>query len=229
MTKKNYHHGDLKNALIAAGIDILATEGVHALSLRAVALRAGVSHAAPYAHYSDKQALIAAISTAGYQRLYDTLRAVGERYSGDPLRQLVEGSWAYVQFALHDPAHFKITFSGVIEREQAYPAFVEMSQQSFGLVLRIVESCQSTGILRAGPTDLLAVSVWGSVHGFVSLLLEQQISHTIRDRYSPREMLIATLNQITLIELTPDMSPVELDSLGGGGAAKPPPDPHRTP
>ena len=103
MTKSKYHHGDLKNALIAAGIDILASEGVHALSLRAVAQRAGVSHAAPYAHYADKQALIAAISTAGYRRLYDSLRAVGERYAGDPLRQLVEGAWAYVQFALHDP------------------------------------------------------------------------------------------------------------------------------
>jgi AcrR family transcriptional regulator len=212
MTKKNYHHGDLKNALIAAGIEILATQGVHALSLRAVAQRAGVSHTAPYAHYADKQALIAAISTAGYQRLYDTLRAVGERYANDPLRQLVEGAWAYVQFALHDPAHFKITFSGMIEREQAYPAFVEMSQQSFGLVLRIVERCQSEGILRAEPPDLLAVSVWGAVHGFVSLMLDQQISHTIRDRYSPRELLIFTLNQITQVELTPDMFPTEPDS-----------------
>lgn len=205
MPKAKYHHGDLKNALIAAGIDILSSAGVHALSLRAVAQRAGVSHAAPYAHYADKQALIAAISTAGYQRLYASLRAVGERYPGDPLRQLVEGAWAYVQFALHDPAHFKITFSGVIEREQEYPAFVEMSQQSFGMVLRIVERCQSAGILRAGPPDVLAVSVWGLVHGFVSLLLEQQISHTIRDRYSPRELLILTLNQITRVELTPEM------------------------
>jgi AcrR family transcriptional regulator len=205
MTKSKYHHGDLKNALIAAGIDILASEGVHAFSLRAVAQRVGVSHAAPYAHYADKQALIAAISTAGYRRLYDSLGVVGDRYAGDPLRQLVEGAWAYVQFALHDPAHFKITFSGVIEREQEYPAFIEMSQQSFGLVLRIVERCQSAGILRAGTPDLLAVSVWALVHGFVSLLLEQQISHTIRDRYSPREMLILTLNQITQIKLTPEM------------------------
>jgi hypothetical protein len=59
--------------------------------------------------------------------------------------------------------------------------------------------------LRAGTPDLLAVSVWALVHGFVSLLLEQQISHTIRDRYSPREMLILTLNQITQIKLTPEM------------------------
>jgi AcrR family transcriptional regulator len=205
VAKTKYHHGDLKNALIAAGIDILSREGLQALSLRAVAQRAGVSHAAPYAHYADKQALIAAISTAGYRRLYDTLRVIGERYQGDPPRHLVEGAWAYVQFALHDPAHFKITFSSAIEKEQEYPAFVEMSQQSFGMVVRIVESCQAAGILRPGPPDLMAVSVWGLVHGFVSLLLEQQISHTIRDRYSPREMLIFSLNQITRVELTPDM------------------------
>src|SRR5512138_3226229 len=156
MTKPKYHHGDLKNALIAAGIDILSKEGVQALSLRAVAQRAGVSHAAPYAHYADKQALIAAISTAGYQRLHDTLRAVGERYAGDPARQLVEGAWGYVQFALHDPAHFKITFSGVVEKEQAYPAFVEVSRQSFALVVGIVERCQAAGVLGVGPPDLLA-------------------------------------------------------------------------
>ena len=207
MAKLKYHHGDLKNALLAAGIDVLSKEGVHALSLRKVAQRAGVSHAAPYAHYADKQALIAAISTEGYRRLYETLRAIGERYSADPLRQLIEGAWAYVQFALHDPDHFKITFSGVVEKEQAYPAFVEMSQKSFGLVVQMVAGCQAAGILKSGPPDLLAVSVWGLVHGVVSLLLEGQISHTIRDRYSPRELLIFTLNQIICIELTPAMVP----------------------
>lgn len=209
MAKPNYHHGDLKNALIAAGIDILSKEGVHGLSLRKVAQRAGVSHAAPYAHYADKQALIAAISTEGYRRLYETLRAIGERYAGDPLRQLIEGAWAYTQFALQDPDHFKITFSGVIEKEQAYPAFVEMSQKSFGLVVQIVAACQADGILKSGPPDLLAVSVWGLVHGVVSLLLEGQISHTIRDRYSPRELLISALNQVICAELTPAMFPNE--------------------
>jgi AcrR family transcriptional regulator len=207
MAKQKYHHGDLKNALIAAGIEILANEGVHALSLRKVAQRAGVSHAAPYAHYADKQALIAAISTEGYRRLYETLRAISERYTGDPLRQLVEGAWAYVQFALQDPDHFKITFSGVVEKEHAYPAFVEMSQRSFALVVELVAACQAADILRPGPPDMLAVSVWGLVHGVVSLLLEGQISHTIRDRTSPRELLIFALGQIVAVELTPALVP----------------------
>src|SRR5262245_39430791 len=138
MPKPAYHHGDLKNALIAAGIEILSEEGIHALSLRKVAQRAGVSHAAPYAHYDDKQALIAAISTEGYRRLYETLRAIVERHAGAPLRQLFEAAWAYVQFAQQDPGHFKITFSGAVEQQKQYPAFVEMSQRSFGILEQIV-------------------------------------------------------------------------------------------
>jgi AcrR family transcriptional regulator len=207
MVKPTYHHGDLKNALIAAGIDILSKEGLHALSLRKVAQRAGVSHAAPYAHYADKQALIAAISTEGYRRLYETLQAISARYQGDPLRQLVEGAWGYLQFALQDPGHFKITFSSAIEKEQDYPAFVQVSQQSFGVVVQMVAACQAAGILRPGPPDLLAVSVWGLVHGVTSLLLEGQISHTIRDRFSLRAMLIFALGQVTSVELTPEMFP----------------------
>lgn len=199
--KKPYHHGDLKNALIEAGVAILSEEGVQGLSLRKVAHRAGVSYAAPYAHFADKQALIAAISTEGYRRLYEILSATARRYEGDPAVQLVEGAWAYVQFALEDTAHFKVTMSGVVEKEQDYPAFVEMSQKSFALVLEIVGACQGRGILRAAPTDLVAVSVWSLMHGLVSLLLENQISHTLRDRFSVREMLIAALNQITCVEV----------------------------
>lgn len=203
--KKTYHHGDLKNALIAAGAEILSNEGVGALSLRKVAQKAGVSHTAPYAHFADKQALIAAISTEGYRRLYEKIYAVGQRYHGDPVRRLVEGAWAYVQFALDDPDHFKITLSGAVEKEKDYPAFVEISQQSFALVVEIVEECQAAGILKQGPADLMAVSVWSLIHGFVSLVLEDQISHAVLDRYSLREMLIFALNQITRVELKPAM------------------------
>jgi AcrR family transcriptional regulator len=196
-----YHHGDLKNALIEAGADILSQEGVAGLSLRKVASRAGVSHAAPYAHFADKQALIAAISTEGYRRLYDAIRAAADRHQGDPARQLVEGAWAYVKFALDDPGHFKVTMSGIVEKEQDYPAFVEMSQKSFALVRDIVRACQARGVLRPGPTDLAAVGIWSLMHGLISLLLENLISRKIRDRLSVREMLIATLNQMTSVRL----------------------------
>lgn len=199
--KKSYHHGDLKNALIEAGADILSKDGVSGLSLRKVAQKAGVSHTAPYAHFADKQALIAAISTEGYKKLYEQIAQVAEQYRLDPLRRLIESSWAYVQFALDEPDHFKVTLSGMIEKEQDYPAFVETARQTFGLVVEVVTQCQQAGILRQGAPDLTAVSIWALIHGFVTLLLENQISHTVLDRYTVREMFIFTLNQITLVEL----------------------------
>jgi AcrR family transcriptional regulator len=199
--KKSYHHGDLKNALIKAGADILSREGVSALTLRKVAQKAGVSHAAPYAHFADKQALIAAISTEGYKNLYEQIAQVAERYRADPLRRFVEASWAYVQFALDEPDQFKVTLSGMIEKEQDYPAFVETAKQTCNLVVDIVAQCQAAGILREGAADLTAVSVWALIHGFVTLLLENQVSHTVRNRFTVREMFIFTLNQITLVEL----------------------------
>lgn len=200
--KGPYHHGDLKNALIKAGVDVLSKEGVGALSLRRVAQKAGVSHAAPYAHFADKQALIAAISTAGYERLFEAAQGTIERYADDPKAMLVEGAWAYVKFAIDDPDHFKVTMSGVVEREKDYPAYVEMSHKAFALVLHVVESCQAAGILRQGPPDLVAVSVWSLMHGLVSLLIENQIPHSVRGHLSTRQLLVATLNQITCVELS---------------------------
>jgi AcrR family transcriptional regulator len=205
MRDKKYHHGDLKNALIEAGAEILSKEGVNGLSLRKVASKAGVSHAAPYAHFPDKQTLIAAISTEGYRMLYERLEAARQRYQADPLRQLVEAAWAYVDFAINDPAHFKVTFSGIIEKEKDYPAFVEMTKKTFGLVVQIIAACQEAGILKSGPADVMAVSVWSLVHGVASLLIEDQISHTVLERMSVRTMLIFALNQVTRVELTPDM------------------------
>ena len=196
-----YHHGDLKNALIASGVDILSKEGVTGLSLRRVAQKAGVSHTAPYAHFTDKQALIAAISTEGFRRLYDAIHAAARRHQGRPAAQLVEAAWAYVKFAMGDPDHFKVTMSGILEREEDYPAFVEISQNTFALVLEIVEACQAQKVLRPGPPELAAVGVWSMMHGLVSLLLENQISRRIVGHRSLREMLIATLNQMTTVDL----------------------------
>ncbi len=196
--KKTYHHGDLKNALIKAGVEILARDGVSGLSLRKVALKAGVSHSAPYAHFADKQALIAAISTEGFRQLYEQVSGVTLKYQSQPTKQLIEVAWAYVQFAMDDPDRFKVMFSAVLEKEKQYPEFVAESQKNFQLVKLIVEANQASGQLKSGPSEMVELSVWGIVHGFVMLLLEGQIPHAVLERVSLRELLEFQLSQIML-------------------------------
>jgi AcrR family transcriptional regulator len=205
MPKKNYHHGDLKNALVTAGINILVKEGTAGLTLRKVARKAGVSHAAPYAHFSDKQALIAAISTEGFKHLYDAMDKAITPFEGDPLKQLVTGAWAYVQFGVSDPDHFKVTFSGVLERERDYPAFVEISHKTFGRVVSIVNDCQRAEVLCKGSPELLAVSIWAQLHGLVSLLIEGQISHTVLDEHSLREMFLFAISRFVMVPIPQDI------------------------
>lgn len=196
MPRKTYHHGDLKNALIKAGVEILSSDGMDGLSLRKVAQRAGVSHNAPYFHFSDKQSLIAAISTEGFKQLYDELGAAIATHPSDPKRQLEEGAWAYVQFAMKNADTFKIMFSGILEKEKEYPDFVEVSSKTFGRVVDIVISCQDAGVLRSGPPEIMAVSVWGQIHGVVSLLLEGQIPHRVLERSDARQIVLFALQQL---------------------------------
>jgi len=198
MSSKKYHHGDLKNALISAGVEILAKEGTAGLSLRKVAQRAGVSHSAPYAHFKDRQSLIAAISTEGFKQLYDELDTAVLAQAGDPKGQLAEGAWAYVQFAMNNTDTFKIMFSGVLEKEKDYPSFVEVSRKTFERVVDIVRTCQNAGVLRPAPPELMAVSIWGQMHGIVSLVLEGQIPRALLERSTLREIVLFGIDQIAL-------------------------------
>jgi AcrR family transcriptional regulator len=196
MPSRKYHHGDLKNALIKAGVEILSKEGMEGLSLRKVAQRAGVSHSAPYSHFPDKQSLIAAISTEGFNQLYAELDAAVIANSKNPEKQLQQGVRAYVQFALNNTDTFKIMFSGVLEKEKEYPAFVEISHKTFQRVVDVVRACQEAGVMRATSAEMLAVAVWGQVHGIVSLALEGQISHTVLDHHAIQDVVAFAVEQM---------------------------------
>ena len=204
MPEKTYHHGDLKNALIEAGIKTLAEDGINGFSLRKVARLAGVTHSAPYAHFTDKQALIAAISTDGYKKIHERIERVKTTYPDDPQRQLVETAWEYVQFGFTDPDHFKVTFSGTVEKEREYPELVEIAARTFEEFRQLIIRCQKSGLISAGEPDLVAVSLWGLVHGFVNLIQNGMVSHTVTDRYSRRKMLILVLNRVLKNPLTRD-------------------------
>ena len=207
MPRKNYHHGDLKNALIQAGIKILAEEGVGGLSLRKVARKAGVSHSAPYAHFADKQNLIAAIASDGHKKIFEQFEAIQARHSDDPLRQFISGAWAYVEFGLESPDHYKITFSGAIQDEHSHSEFIEYSQRNMQVLRTIIQQCRDAGILSANDIDpeLQAVSMWGLLHGLVLLIIQGQVPGNLIKRTQPKDMVIAALQQIVRVPINAKM------------------------
>lgn len=189
----------------------MAAEGVYGLTLRKVARRAGVSHNAPYAHFEDKQALIAAIALEGHLKIHTLIEKVIARHPDEPLKQLVNLAWAYVQFGLETPAHYKITFSGLIENEKNYPSFVEVSQSSLQLLQNIVGDCKQAGVLNVKdqPVGLLAVTAWSVIHGLVSLTIEGQVPTRIRQQTPPKTMVIAALQQLVCVPVNEKM--IDLD------------------
>ncbi len=177
---------------------ILQEEGVSALTLRSVARKAGVSHSAPYGHFTDKGALLAAISTRGFLVLDEQLTKTVEEHQDSPGNLLVEFSWTYTRYALENTALFKLMFSGILEDEHSYPEFMSAVRKTYNKLIEVVERCQSAGVLQNGPAEETAIAIWSMVHGFVNLYIERQIPGQLVDGIHLKNMLVKILNHLTL-------------------------------
>lgn len=159
-----YHHGDLRAALIDAGQQLIAERGLDAFSLRACARAAGVSHAAPYRHFADKQALIDAVAAEGFARLAEAGRAAAAGEAGARARLDAYGV-AYVLFARRHPGLYRAMFSPTAGCAQEAAVLQQAGDAAFGLLVELVEQA-----LQPADAMLEALRQWALVHGLAELM-----------------------------------------------------------
>lgn len=169
--KSRYHHGDLRRALIEASLALIAEEGFGALTLREVARRAGVTHAAPYRHFPDKEALLAAVAEEGFRTMAARMLEQMEQERG-PVERLCACGVAYVLFAVRNPSHFRVMFGPHFSKPSAHEGLWSEGETAFGLLMRCLIEGQQAGVLRGGEPLPLALSAWSLVHGLASLLVD---------------------------------------------------------
>lgn len=173
--KKSYHHGDLRNTLIRAGVELIAESGASGLDLRKVARKAGVSHAAPYRHFADKQTLIAAICEEGFNQLWHEMDQAVLTADSSPHEQLRSMGHAYVQFALKNSWLVREMFSGLTIEREAYPTLYQVSKKLFGLIENVVITGQSMSKIKVGSSEELTCVIWSMMHGTAILIIENQM------------------------------------------------------
>ncbi|HET6334588.1 MAG TPA: TetR/AcrR family transcriptional regulator [Polyangiales bacterium] len=168
-----YHHGNLRQALLDAALCAIREHGVSELSLRDVARRAGVSHAAPAHHFGDKAGLLTALATAGFGLFTQAQRDARERGGADPVARFSWTGWAYVMFADQNREYFEIMFRPeLLNREDAmFRAAADAAHQVLLETMRPVVSHLSEEQLLTQTT-----SAWALAHGLSRLWLDGNLS-----------------------------------------------------
>ena len=170
--RQGYHHGDLRGALLDAGLRLLRARSVDSLSLRELAREVGVSAAAIYRHFPDKNALMAALAVEGLERLAKVQRQATRSAGGGKAGFLASGM-AYVRFAVDNPALFRLVFSAAQQGDplEAQPDSVSAA---LGDLRRHIEALMPEGSPGA-ERKAAALHAWALVHGIAQLVLDRQI------------------------------------------------------
>jgi AcrR family transcriptional regulator len=179
--KRSYHHPDLRQALLDGAVRLIKEEGMREFSLRKLAKAVGVSHAAPYRHFENKEAILATLMLEGHKRLRMTLLDARARCPGKAIDKLLAQGRAYLEFARKNPEYLSVMFSkegmaAAMCAGEKLGAHQE-DYDSFGVVETTVSECQTEESMdpRAN-TGALSLHAWAEVHGLALLRNEGLIA-----------------------------------------------------
>ncbi|MGH7079340.1 MAG: TetR/AcrR family transcriptional regulator [Acetobacteraceae bacterium] len=169
--RDSYHHGNLREALIAAVLELIAEHGPTGFSYADVARAAGVSPAAPYRHFRDRGVLLAEVARRGFERFAAALEAAWNQGRPDPAKALEACGRAYLEFARSEPASFSAMFGPGMAPETD-PGLSAAADRAFAVLRRAAEAVSATypGPNRP-PALMMALHVWATAHGIASLFV----------------------------------------------------------
>ena len=187
-----YHHGNLRRTLVNAALQLIEQQGLDGLTLRQAARSVGVSHAAVYRHFSDKQALVRAVAVDEMARLRGDLQAALAGID-DPLEAFQAFCVAYVLYAVKHPARFRVLFSAVVAADD--DALADARDEMMGMLIAGVEACQRTAAFPKGPPEGHALVAWSLVHGLATLLVDGVLRRgsNVDDPRGAAQMVIGTV------------------------------------
>jgi AcrR family transcriptional regulator len=169
MDRPTYHHGDLRAAILTEAARLVAERGADRVSLRELARGAGVSHAAPAHHFTDRRGLFTALATQGFQLLAQALI--------DARPDFVGAAQAYVRFALKHPGHYEVMFNkSLLDASDTHLAAAE---DAAGAELARGVATLPDPNARADPAAA-QLAAWSLVHGFSMLWLNDAVNAQVR-------------------------------------------------
>ena len=174
--RDTYHHGNLRKALIDAALIILQKKGANALTLRGAARAAGVSQAAPYRHFADKEELLAAVAEEGFRLLSEAVSIAESAVQGNEIQRFRAQGLAYVRFAVEHPAHFRLMFGREMADHSRHAGLKAAADETFTRLITAVTTGQAQHFVRSGVPEDQAMAAWSMVHGLSSLLVDGQLN-----------------------------------------------------
>lgn len=167
-----YHHGNLRSALISATLELIAEKGINAFTIREIAKRAGVSHAAPYRHFRDKEDILFAVAKEGFDMMVAETKKRSAKYPDDPFARYSISGISYIDFAISHPSHYRVMFSSGEHISNFPEDLIFSSTESFKLLTDTIRECQEKNIIKEGNTHEFALASWAIVHGYAKLYID---------------------------------------------------------
>ncbi len=197
--KSGYHHGDLRTAALEEGLRRLEHVSVEQLSLRDIARQVGVSAPALYRHFPDKDALMGAIATRGFEMLADAQRQAME--GREAAEAFIASGRAYVRFAIAKPSLFRMIFSCAVK--QTHPFETPPEDSAAALLVRTIASLLDPEAPEADRM-VAAMRAWSMVHGLAMLILDAQVP--LKDI----DTMIERVIDVDTVTLLPSVNPKKL-------------------